>query len=83
MQGRFSSRQACFDTLSFGQLPCHEVDVKILKTLQLHPEQAALAAVSKDDRRATRRRHANVSPLGGEGQGEEVRTVYGRGNLLP
>ncbi|MDZ7712021.1 MAG: hypothetical protein U5L06_02365 [Rhodovibrio sp.] len=49
MQGRFSSRQACFDTLSFGQLPCHEVDIKILKTLQLHPEQAALAAVSKDD----------------------------------
>jgi len=27
----------------------HEVDIKYLKTLYLHPEQAALAAVSKDD----------------------------------
>ncbi|MDZ7712172.1 MAG: hypothetical protein U5L06_03195 [Rhodovibrio sp.] len=49
MARRVDTRQSCFDTLSCGQLLSMKLKVNIGKTIQLHPEQAAFAAVSKDD----------------------------------
>jgi hypothetical protein len=46
--GRSDTRRACFDTLTCGQLLSMTAMFFISKQ-GLHPEQAARAAVSKDD----------------------------------
>ena len=44
---------AFFDTPSFGRLPCQELDIKILKTIELYLEQPRRAG-SKDATTAVR-----------------------------